>query len=69
MADIADRADQRIEEILADSLAEIRRKPSLIPTGQCYYCAAPVPAHHLFCSSECSIDHRYMMERRKANGK
>lgn len=69
MSDDADRADQHIEEILADALAEVRRKPSLIQTGCCYYCSEPVPAHHLYCSSDCATDHQHLMERNKANGK
>lgn len=68
MADDADRADERIENTVADALAEIRRQPSLIPVGFCYNCGDPIPAHHLFCSGDCSVDHRHREERRKANG-
>jgi hypothetical protein len=67
--DIADRADQRIEETIADALAEARSQPSLIPVMACYNCGDPVPAHHLFCSSECGLDYRHRTERNKANGK
>lgn len=67
--DDADRADKRITDAVDDALAEVRRKPSLIPTGCCYYCSELVPAHHLYCSGECATDHQHLMERNKANGK
>jgi len=68
MSDDADRATDLIENRLQDALAEVRRQPSLVPCGACFYCGDPIPQHHLFCSSECSVDHRHMTERRKANG-
>jgi hypothetical protein len=66
--DDADRATPHIENTLADALAEIRSKPSLIPCGSCYNCGDPIPQHHLYCSGECSVDHRHREERRKVNG-
>ena len=69
MADDADRAEERIENTIADGIAECRRKPSMIPCGACYYCGDPVPPHHLFCSSECGTDWHHMQVRNKANGK
>jgi len=65
--DEADLSDARIQSTIDDGIAECRRKPSLIPTGSCYYCSSPIPAHHLFCPSDCSDDYEFLTDRRKAN--
>lgn len=68
MADDADRADERIANVVSDALAEARRKPRLIAAGFCHYCGEQVQAGHLFCDKECAGDWEYEQERRKANG-
>lgn len=67
--DEADRASDRIDNMIADGIAEVRRKPSLIPVMSCYNCGDPVPQHHLFCSSDCSADFTHREQRNKANGR
>lgn len=66
--DDADRSDDRIQHTIDDGIANCRRAVSIQPCGRCYYCDEPVPAHHLFCCSECSTDFRHEQERKKALG-
>jgi hypothetical protein len=67
--DDADMSDSHIELLLSSQIEKARSpERQLIPIGQCHYCSDPVPQHHLFCSPDCSEDHRHMMERKKANG-
>lgn len=69
MADDVDRAEALIRRTVDASLAEVRARPSLIPIGTCYNCEDPVPQHHIFCSSECSVDHRHRIKRLKDLGR
>ena len=36
MSDDADRAEEKIEALIEDGIAAVRRKPSLIPSGHCF---------------------------------
>jgi hypothetical protein len=56
MSDDADRADQRIEEVLSDALAAARRAPILPPIGECYYCQESVGPVQRFCNKDCAED-------------
>lgn len=67
--DDADRAEERIENTIADGIAECRRAPSLIAVGFCHYCGDPVAPGRLFCDIYCARDWEYEQARRKANGK
>ena len=68
MADDADRAEERIENTLADALAEVRRKPSLIAVGVCHYCGERIAPSHLFCDIHCRDDWSAQKEAQKRNG-
>lgn len=67
--DDADRAEERIENTIADALAEVRRKPSLLAVGFCHYCGEAVAPSHLFCDKDCASDWDYEQARKKANGR
>lgn len=54
--DEADRADQRIEEVISDGIARARRYPSLIYTGMCYWCGGITGGGRLFCDADCRDD-------------
>lgn len=67
MSDEADRAEQRIEEVVDDGLAAIRRRMEyreLEPCGACHWCNDAVNGRRLFCSPECSAD--YELAKRTA---
>ncbi|MFA6204441.1 MAG: DUF2116 family Zn-ribbon domain-containing protein [Gallionella sp.] len=66
--DDADRSDDKIQNTIADGIAECRRKPVLIPVLACYNCGDSVPQHHLFCSSDCSADYAHRVKREKDQG-
>lgn len=67
--DDADKAQDRIDNAVIDAINEVRRKPSLVPCGRCYYCDDPVPPHHLFCCGDCSIDHAHEQKMKRIQGK
>lgn len=72
MADDCDRAEERQEEVLADALAEVRRKPSLVACGRCYYCGEEVHTGKLFCDAtenECAKDYEYEQRLKKMAGR
>lgn len=67
MADDADRAQQRIENVIEGGIAiakERARVRSLVPCNACYYCEAYVNDGAVFCDSDCQADFHYE-ERRK----
>ena len=71
MTDEADRADSRIEQMIADGMARARRQleHQLPSIGVGHWCESPVGAGRIFCSKECSEDYDYQKQRDKANGK
>lgn len=70
MADDADRADSRIEEVIADGIAKARRESdSYLPSiGVCHWCESPVSHGRVSCSRECHHDHGKCADARKRNG-
>lgn len=81
MADDADRADDRITNMIADGMAKVRREleRSLIPiviidpdtnkrVGVCHYCESEVGAGRLFCGLPCSQNWDALQAARKRNG-
>lgn len=59
MSDDADRAEQRIEDVISDGLAKVRHRMAareLTPIGACHWCNEYVKGERLFCSKECSDD-------------
>lgn len=67
--DDADRAEERIENTIADALAEVRRKPSLIAVGHCHSCGEAIAPGHLFCDADCRTDWQALQDARKRNGR
>lgn len=55
MADEADLAQDHIEKELSRSMA--RRRPSLVPTGQCFNCGEEVTGQACFCDADCRDDY------------
>lgn len=58
--DIADKADDRIYNVIADALENARRniiKRELEPCGSCHYCSSYTHGKQLFCSKDCAEDH------------
>ena len=51
LADQAEAAEQRFRDA-----ALSYRKPTLVPCGQCHWCAEPLNKTLLFCCIECSQD-------------
>lgn len=70
MMDDADRADERIQNMIADGMNKVRRdmERSLPSIGICHWCESPVGAGRIFCSKECSDDHEADRQARKRNG-
>lgn len=60
MSDDADLAEERIESVIDDGLAQIRHRMSyreLEPCGACHWCNDALLGGRLFCSRECSDDY------------
>ena len=55
MADEIDKANERAQELLEESLAK-RREQGPPACGFCYFCQAPVPNGHRWCDTECRRD-------------
>lgn len=68
MADEADVANEIAEQNLQIALAQSRVVDKLHPTGQCFNCEAPLAAG-LYCNEECEEEHRWVLERRRQNGR
>lgn len=56
--DDADRAEERIEQVVEDGLAAVRRASGsgLVPVGVCHCCGEPVDGRRLFCDARCAQD-------------
>lgn len=52
MSDIVDLANDHVEREMGMRL-RAHRTISLVPAGQCHYCAEPVKQALLFCDLEC----------------
>lgn len=73
MSDDADMAGDRIEIETKRYLEAIDRAiknaaQAMPATGFCYYCGDPAPPGRTFCSKDCSTDHAFEQERKKALG-
>lgn len=68
--DDADRAEERIENVIADGIARSKRELDrrFIAIGLCLWCESPVGNGVVFCSAECRDDKEHDMLRRKASG-
>jgi hypothetical protein len=68
--DDADRADSRIEDMIADGIARVKRREErqLPSIGVCHWCESPVTAGRVFCSKECHDDYEHERQRRKDMG-
>lgn len=64
--DDADRAENRVQEILDDAMGKVRRylqRREIEPCGACHYCNDYVSGQRLFCSEECAEDYEKMTSR------
>lgn len=70
MADIADRSDDNITNVVADGIARARRElaASLPPIGICHWCLEDVNADQVFCDQDCADDWQHNHDRRKELG-
>lgn len=70
MSDAADRAEDGIENAIADGIAAARRRlKSLQPVGVCHYCQSEVGAGRLFCDKDCADDWEHERRRHQELGK
>lgn len=53
--DDADRAEEKIEQALEDSLAAVRRaqEHGWVAVGLCLYCGVTLPPGRRFCDADC----------------
>ena len=64
--DIADNSDTHIEASLSESIAEVRRRPTMKPIGQCYNCGSELHSDQLFCpGGECREDYEMRVKMRR----
>lgn len=57
--DDADRAEDKIEDTIADGLEKVRRRMEtreLSPVHACHWCGEFIADMRLFCCKECSSD-------------
>lgn len=54
-ADPIDEAAAREQQMIEHALAN-RKKPTMVFTGECYYCEMPIKTKY-FCSIECREDY------------
>lgn len=57
--DDADRAEDKIEDTIADGLEKVRRRMEtreLSPVHACHWCGEFIADMRLFCCKECSAD-------------
>jgi hypothetical protein len=69
MNDVQDLADQAeaAEQRHRDAALAVR-KPTLLPCGQCHYCAEPLRCGLLFCDLHCRDDWQREHDARLRNG-
>jgi hypothetical protein len=68
--DNADRADDRIKNMIDEGMARARLalERSLPAIGVCHYCESVVGPGRTFCSKACCEDYEKERLRRKQNG-
>jgi len=54
--DDADRADERIDLIIAEGRYQASRAPAQKARGRCHFCDEPTAMPLLFCNADCSQD-------------
>lgn len=73
MADDADRADDRVQNIIDGGIAIAQEKAKaariLRPCGTCYYCNSTINAGAVFCpDDDCDQDWHHEYQRKKDLG-
>ena len=73
MPDDADRADERIQNVIDGQIAIAREKAAKIralePCGQCYYCDHPLNSGFVFCPDDgCMTYYYHEIQRKKDLG-
>jgi len=68
--DDADRAEERIEQVLEDALAEVRRaqERGIKAVGVCLFCGEPLPDHMRFCDADCRDGWEFEARMQRMNG-
>lgn len=70
--DDADRADERIQNILDGQIAIAREKAAkvraLVPCNACFYCNSYVDDGFVFCDKDCQADYTHEKQRKKELG-
>lgn len=68
--DDADRAEERIEQVMDDALAEVRRAQERGPraVGVCYYCREPLASGRLFCDADCRDGWEFEQKLKRMTG-
>ncbi len=59
----SDRATQREQEMLADALEHVTRRPSLPYTGNCHNCGDITGGGRRFCDADCRDDYEKRAKR------
>lgn len=54
--DDVDRAQERIEQTVADGIRKASNAQGLKPNGFCYYCNESVQPGRVFCCKDCLLD-------------
>lgn len=67
MTDDVDRAQDRIENIVAGGIAIAREKAAkvraLVPINACYNCNGTLNDGVVFCDGDCQSDYYYLLRR------
>lgn len=67
--DDADRAEDRLEQVVADGIQAAKDAVGLKPTGACYYCNETMMIPRLFCCPDCAQDWEWLQGNKGRNGK
>ena len=72
MANEADIADERIQNVIDGGIAIAREKAAkvraLVPCNACYYCEGHINDGWVFCDASCQNDFYHELRRKEANG-
>lgn len=72
MPDDADRADERVQNVIDGGIAIAREKAAkvraLVPCGECYWCGLALNQGFVFCPDGCQQDFYHDIQRRKDLG-
>lgn len=67
--DLADKADDRIQESIDAAIDQARRAPALHPKGSCHFCEEPLAYSLRFCDRGCAEDFEAEEEQLKRMGR